>query len=238
MSTYTIPKLAPEPRRTIQDITSRLGMLTTAIAEQNLEKYGYSIGDYFTGASTYRYTLADMDTFYGDYNAYAVVNTHHVGVVVDTNTNVKWNDTNDTSTGYAGSNLRYYLTNTALPLVRSDITALFGDSTQHLIGHKLLWTTATSSWGWTSDAQYISALTSVQLHGSPICDIDFYSTGEGNKPLQVFQKFFYPQILGNQSTWLRSINSASIACVAGSNGGAGSLDASYSFGAAGLILLH
>ena len=38
-------------RRTRRDITNDLANLPTAVAEQNLAKYGYTIGDYFTGSS-------------------------------------------------------------------------------------------------------------------------------------------------------------------------------------------
>ena len=76
-----------------KDISSLVanGTLSQAVAEQNLEKYGIHIGDYFTGASGYTYTVADMDTFYGGYNNNAAVNTHHVCLVVDTKHNEPWN---------------------------------------------------------------------------------------------------------------------------------------------------
>src|SRR5574344_1568438 len=51
-------KIDNNTRRTRRNITSDLANLTTAIAEQNLEKYGYAIGDYFVGASEYYYYLA------------------------------------------------------------------------------------------------------------------------------------------------------------------------------------
>ena len=77
-------------RRTRNNITSNLSNLTTAIAEQNLEKYGYTIGDYFVGASGYYYYLADMDTYYGGYSNMAVVPTHHCGIVVDSKSTCQW----------------------------------------------------------------------------------------------------------------------------------------------------
>ena len=60
-----LTKLNNKTRRTRKNITSSLGNLAKAAAEQDLEKYGYSIGDYFTGASGYTYHLADMDPYYG-----------------------------------------------------------------------------------------------------------------------------------------------------------------------------
>ena len=227
-----------------KDIRNSLTNLPTAISEQNLEKYGYQVGDYFdasgfTGASGYRYTLADMDTFYGGYSASGVVSTHHITLLVDTNTNVKWNTSNDTSTGYVGSNLHSYLVNTVLPNVKTDIVALFGGAwSDHLISHQKLYSTGTESWAWSS-GQYISAPTSVQWHGSPICDMNFYHTGEGNKPLEVFQRYFYPEIMGNQNNWLRSVASASCPAFASNVGYAsGAGVASAGCGAVGLIIFH
>ena len=238
MSTSKI--LMPEAeRRTRRNITTDLSNLATAASEQDLQNYGYAIGDYFSGASNYVYTLADMNTFYG-YDSHAVVGTKHIGIVVDTKANVKWNNSNDTSTGYVGSNLHTYMTGTVLNNVKSDFKALFGGSTglEHLIAHQKLYSTGTASWAWSA-SQYISALTSVQIHGAAICDMNFYHTGEGNKPLEVFQKFFYPEILGNHATWLRSVASASCPAYAGGTGGAvGYYDASNSYGAVGLILFH
>lgn len=231
---YTIHDI--ENRRTRRNITNDLANLPAAIAAQDLGKYGYAIGDWFTGASGYSYILADMDTFYGGYDSYAVLATHHIGIVVDTDQNVQWNTSNDTSSGYVGSNLHTYLTGTVLNNIKSDIAALFGDWSSHLLKHQKLLSTGTDAWSWSAD-QYIAALTSVQIHGSPVCDMNWYHTGEGNKPLEVFQKFFYPEILGNQNNWLRSIASASCPCLAYSGGrAAGDGGASASLGAVGLIL--
>ena len=225
-------------RRSRRNITNDLANLPAAVSEQDLGKYGYAIGDYFTGASGYIYTLADPDTFYGGYSAYSVLNIHHITIVVDAKVNVKWNTSNDTSTGYVGSNLQSYMVNTVLPNVKSDFNTLFGSWSSHLIAHSKLYSTGTGSWAWSND-QYISALTSVQLHGAAICDMNFYHTGEGNKPLEVFQKFFYPEILGNHSTWERSVASASCPALAVVGGNAvGDIGASNVLGAVGLIIFH
>ena len=225
-------------KRTRKNITNNLANLSAAIAEQNLRKYGYDIGDYFE-AGGYTYTLADLNTFYGGYSSYGVVNIKHITIVVDANTNVQWNTSNTTATGYVGSNLHAYLVDTVLPNVKSHIQSLFGDSWEnHLIKHSKLYRTGESKWewGWSND-QYISALTSVQLHGSPICNMDGTDTGEGNKPLEVFQKFFYPEILGRHDNWLRSVSAAGCPCYANHDGYAsGSIGASDSFGAVGLII--
>lgn len=245
------PVMDARNRRVRKNITNNLTNLPTAIAEQNLQKYGYDIGDYFFGSSGYEYTLGDEDPFHGryygnqddDYKAltYSVVTDHHLGIIVNTKQNVEWNpkvnNTDSTATGYNGSSLHTYLVNTVLPKVKSDIAALFGNWDSHLIKHqKLLTTNNSTGWGWQVD-QYISALTSVQIHGAAICDINWYQSGEACKPLEVFQKYKYNDILGNRNVWLRSIASASCPCDAGNRGYAsGSGGASGAGGCVGLIL--
>ena len=233
-------------RRSRRDISSDLTNLATAISEQDLEKYGYSIGDYFvstgfTGSTGYTYVLADMDTFYGGYNNNAVVSTHHISLVVKTGANSKWAETNDTSGGYKNSTLHTYLNTTVLDNIKADMIHLFGGTTglEHLVSHKLLWTTATSgAWAWSDNAEYISALSEPQVYGTNVWAIDGYQTGEAWKWLEVFHKFSFNQILGNIWWWLRSICSASDACIANGNGIASTNDASPSGGAVGLILFH
>ena len=232
--------LTNQTARSRSNITSRLTNLATAVAEQNLEKYGYKIGDYFTGASGYIYYLADMDTFYGGYDINAIVSTHHISLVVKTGANSKWAETNDTSGGYKTSTLHSYLSSTVLDNIKSDMIALFGGSTglEHLVSHKLLWTTATSAWAWSDNAEYISALSEPQVYGTNVWAIDGYQTGEAWKWLEIFHKFNYYEILGNIWWWLRSISSASHACFADIDGFANHRNASDSSGAVGLIMFH
>ncbi len=236
--TAELNKLKNATRRTVRNITTDLANLPTAVAEQNLEKYGYTIGDYFIGNSGYTYFLADMNTFRGAQSNYAVINQNHISIVVKTGANSKWNDTNDTSTGYSGSVLHSYLSGTVLDNIKSDFKALFGGSTglEHLLSHKLLWTTATSSWDWSTDAQYISALTEPQVYGTTVWSIDGYQTGEAWKQLELFKKFSFMEILGWIWFWLRSIRSASLACSATDYGYARYAGASTSGGVVGLII--
>lgn len=237
--TAELNKLKNATRRTRRNITTDLTNLPTAVAEQDLEKYGYSIGDYFIGNSGYTYFLADPNTFRGAQNNYAVINQNHISIVVKTGANSKWNNTNDTSTGYAGSVLHSYLSGTVLDNIKSDMIALFGGTTglEHLLSHQLLWTTATSAWGWSGTAQYISALTESQVYGTTVWSIDGYQTGEAWKELELFKKFSYMEVLGWIWFWLRSIRSAANACLADSRGGcADSGYASNSGGVVGLIV--
>ena len=215
--------------RTRTNITNNLSNLSQAVAEQNLEKYGYSIGDYFTGASGYEYTLADMDTYYGGYNNNAIVSRHHIGILVNTKQQSKYQESGNV-TSYANSTLHSFLTTTVLDKVKSDFTTLFGNWNNHLLAHNLL-NNSIGDWGtpaWIEN-NYIEALTEVQIYGSRVFGADSYQTGTGCKKLTVFDKFRYNQILGNIWFWLRSLSSASSACVAYGDGNAsyGSVGSSH-----------
>jgi hypothetical protein len=222
--------------RTRKNITSNLTNLSTAISEQDLAKYGYSIGDYFVGTSDYTYILADMDTYYGGYNKNAVVNVHHVGVLVITGATSAWGSI---SGGYNGSTLQSYLEGTVLTNIKADMIALFGGTTglEHLLSHSKMFTTNdTTGWAWQSD-KYISALSEIQMGYGHVFSMNAYQSGEAVKPLEVFRKFRFNEIIGNIWIWLRNLMSASYACRARDDGIAhytGVSDAGY---VVGLILL-
>lgn len=229
-------------RRERKDISSNLSNLLMAISEQNLEKYGYSIGDYFTGAdygtgSANTYHLADMDTFYGGYSNYAVVNTHHCAIVVDANSTSKWMD--GTVSTYGASTLHSYLSGSVLSKAKLDMISFFGGSTglEHLIANNKLFA-GIETWTWSSSPEYISALTEVQIYGCPIWSADHFQQGEAVKKLKLFDKYRFNEIFRNQWHWLRSLSSASGACYAADDGGAGGNDVGRSGGVSGLILLH
>lgn len=232
-------KLSNITRRTIRNITSDLANLPTAIAEQDLAKYGYAIGDYFVGASGYYYYLADMNTNYGGYTNQAVVNIHHCGIVVDTKSTCQWLS-EGTVTNYSSSTLHSFLTNTALPNIKSDIAALFGDWESHLLKRTEL-DNAIGGWGtiWEGLKDcLICAMTEVQMYGSRIFGVDGHQTGSGFKALELFRKYRFNEIYGNVSVWLKSLFSASNACFAGGIGNANYYSVSSSFRASGLILFH
>lgn len=225
-------------RRTRLDITSKMSNLPQAIAEQDLAKYGYAIGDYFTGASGYVYTLADLDTFYGGYDSYSVLSTHHICIVLDTKLNSEWYSGDATSVGYNGSTLHTLLKGTVLDKIKTDIATLTGDKwDSHLLSHQKLLSTGLSTWAWQTD-QYISALTEVQIYGSNIWSANGYHTGEACKPLEVFQKYKFNQIFGSRWFWLRNMQSASVACAARHNGQATYDPVAGSGGVVGLIIFH
>lgn len=233
-----LTEFANYSRRTRKNITSSLADLSKAVAEQDLEKYGYSIGDYFTGASGYVYHLGDMDTYYGGYNSYAVVATHHVGIVVDTNSTCTWLSSGSAGS-YSASTLHSYLKGTVLSNIKSDFTKLFGSS-DHLVAHTEL-DNAVGSWGTTWDGlanTQICALSEVQVYGSRIFGCDGFQSGTANKHLEIFRKFRFNEILGNKWWWLRSLSSSSAACAATDAGVANGGGLSYPDFVVGLILFY
>ena len=237
--TNKLSQIDNNSRRTRQNITSDLANLTTAIAEQDLAKYGYAIGDYFVGASGYYYYLADMDTNYGGYSNNAVVNTHHCGIVVDTKANCQWL-ASGTVTNYSSSTLHAFLTDTALPNIKSDIATLFGDWEIHLLTRTEI-DNAIGGWGttWLGLADcIICAMTEVQIYNSKVFGADGFQTGTGSKSLELFRKYRLNEIYGNGSIWLKSLASNSNACIAGSDGNVSSRSVSDSGRASGLILFH
>ena len=225
-------------RRTRNNITSYLSNLTTAIAEQNLEKYGYAVGDYFVGASGYYYYLADMDTYYGGYSSYAVVGTHHCGIVVDSKSTCQWLSSGS-ATSYSASTLHSFLTNTVLPNVKTDLTTLFGGWSNHLLAPTLL-DNAIGTWGgstWMPNC-YIAAMSEVQMYGANVWSVDAYQTGTSAKQLDLFRKFRWNEIYGNISVWLRSLSSSSVACSGDAYGFANRDSLTLSLRASGLILFY
>ena len=232
-------KIYNNSRRTRRNITSDLANLPTAIAEQDLAKYSYAIGDYFVGASGYYYYLADMNTNYGGYNTQAVVNTNHCGIVVDTKLTCQWL-TSGSVTNYSSSTLHAFLTNTALPNIKSDIATLFGDWENHLLKRTEL-DNAIGGWGTTWNGLkdcLICAMTEVQIYGTTVFSADGYQIGTGSKALELFRKYRFNEIYGNISIWLKSLLSASDACLANDVGMASYNSVSGSSRASGLILFH
>ena len=227
--------------KTRSDITTCLSNLVTAISEQDLGKYGYAIGDYFTGASGYTYILADMNPFKGATTPHCII-VNHIGIVVDTHVTTKWHTESASSVGYNGSTLHTYLKETVLTNIKSDIAALFGNWTDHLISHSKLLTTALANWAWQAD-QYISALTCTQVDAGSQWTANGYQEGEASKSLEVFRKYKWTEIFGSEYLWLRNIsnkdNSAGYACYAANygllSGRDGVMGACY---AVGLINFH
>ena len=204
-----------------KDITDMLDDLSDAIAEQDLEKYGYVIGDWFIGDSGYYYYLADMDPFYVNSNFYSYyslgpkINIHHIGVVVRPPSTVttKYHDTDNDGTfaGYSTSTLHNLLTTTVLNAIKDDYDTLFGDWSEHLLAHCKCYNTI-SGWAWSSGTvgsyggtEYISALTEAQVTGCTNFSNNQYQQGEGFKQLELFRRYYTGKVFGDSAFHLRSL---------------------------------
>ena len=216
-----------------------LADLKHAVVDQNLEKYGLRVGDYKT-INGRDYVIAGLNCMKGSTSYTCTVD--HVGLIVIPHVTQAWNVSGSTSTGadsrgagYMNSDLHYYLKNTLLPLVNTDLGAT------NLLAHSKLLGNAvtdgrTSSWTWESDCK-ISALSEVQVYGSVVWGNN-YDIGEADQQLEVFQHFKHTAIFGNEYIWLRGVASASAAAHAYSDGHASNATASYAGYVAALILFH
>lgn len=226
-----------------------LTTLKRAVADQNLEKYGLKVGDQKT-INGHTYVIAGLNPMKGISTPYCVT-ANHVGLIVIPHTTQAWNASGNTYTGangrgagYANSDLHYYLKNTLLPLVQTDL------GSANLIAHSKPLGNAvnqsgynrmgsasgcTSGWGWVED-QYISALSEVQVYGSTVWSSSGYDTGEACRQLDVFRHFNYTEIFGGEYPWLRDVVAASYAACAGNSGRAADRAASYAAFVAALIL--
>ena len=228
-----------------------LNVLKQAVADQNLEKYGLKPGDQKT-INGHTYVIAGLNPMKGTTTPYRVT-ANHVGLIVIPHTTQAWNVSGNTSTGadsrgagYMNCDLHYYLKNTLLPLVNTDLGAA------NLIGHSKLLTNAvnttginrygeatgcSSGWGWEADCK-ICALSEVQVYGGTVWGSSGHDTGEACRQLDVFQAYSHTEIFGGEYPWLRDVVSASSAAIAGSNGAAGIDAASHAYYVAALILFH
>jgi len=210
-----------------------LAVLKQAVADGNLEKYGLKPGDQKT-INGHTYVIAGLNPMKGTSTPYRVAQ-NHVGLIVIPHTTQAWNVSGNTYTGadergagYKNSDLHYYLKNTLLPLVQTDLGAA------NLISHYKLLSSAvnqsgynkrgeasgcSSSWAWESDC-YISALSEVQVYGGTVWSSSGYDTGEACRQLEVFQKYSHTEIFGGEYPWLRDVVSASNAAGAYTRGAA------------------
>jgi hypothetical protein len=134
------------------------------------------------------------------------------------------------------SDLHYYLKNTLLPLVETDLGAA------NLLGHSKLLSKAvtdgkSSDWGWETDCK-ICALSEVQVYGATVWSSSGYDTGEACRQLDVFRHYNHTEIFGSEYPWLRDVVSATDAAYARDDGGARYVPASYAGCVAALILFN
>ena len=131
-----------------------------------------------------------------------------------------------------------YLKGTVFNNIKTDLTALFGDWSTHLLSHQKLFTTALSNWGWQASS-YISAPTESEVYGHREWSGNSYQEGDAVKPLAIFQKFRWNDLFGNNNhVWLRNMNAGSVACHAYYDGFAGYGAVTYARSVVGLILFH
>ena len=228
-----------------------LSVLKQAVADQNLEKYGLKVGDYKT-INGRDYVIAGLNPMKGVSTPYRVT-ANHVGLIVIPHTTQAWNASGYTSTGansrgagYKNSDLHYYLKNTLLPLVNTDLGA------DNLIGHSKLLTNAvnttgynrygsntgcSSNWDWEADCK-ICALSEVQVYGSIVWSSSGFDTGEACRQLDVFRVYNHTEIFGDEYPWLRDVVSASHAAIAYYTGDAAYYPASGARYVAALILFN
>lgn len=229
--------------RARRNITNDLANLSQAVSEQNLEKYGYKIGDYFNGSSGYTYILADLNTFKGTSTPYCIT-TNHAGIVVDTHSLTKWHTESAAAVGYEGSTLHAFLTGTVLNTIKTDFVSLFGGSTglEHLLSHSKHLANKLAAWHWVS-SQYISALTCTQIDAGNQWIANQYQQGEASKSLEVFRKYKWTNLTGNENFWMRELSNndqtGSYACRADQGGLLGGADSVTSNSTAvGLICFY
>lgn len=237
-------------RRSRKQFTD-LSVLKSAVAAQNLEAYDLRVGDYYT-ANGHTYVIAGLNVMKGSYTPYRV-SANHVGLICIPHTTQKWNESGNTYTGadgrgegYLNSDLHYYLENTLLPLVQTDL------GSSNLIAHSKLLSNAVnktgynrfgtsagcaSGWTWESNC-YISALSEVQVYGSTVWSSSGYDTGEACRQLDVFRLFNMNEIFGGEYPWLRDVVSASFAANVSDTGYATYDAASLAYYVAALILFH
>lgn len=225
-----------------------LSVLQQAVADQCLEKYGLKVGDQKT-INGHTYVIAGLNPMKGASTSYRVI-SNHVGLIVLPHTTQAWNVSGNTYTGanergagYANSDLHYYLVNTLLPLVQTDL------GSSNLIAHSKWLSSAVNQSGYNkmgSDSgcasgaswgtQYICALSEVQVYGSVVWSSSGYDTGEACRQLDVFRHYNHTEIFGNEHPWLRDVVSASNAAYASYNGEAYDIAASNVRYVAALVL--
>ena len=228
-----------------------LATLKLAVADQNLEKYGLKVGDYKT-INGHHYVIAGLNPMKGTSTPYRVT-ANHVGLIVIPHTTQKWNASGHTyegadnrGAGYKNSDLHYYLKNTLLPLVETDLGAA------NLIGHSKLLSNAvnqsginrygeatgcSSGWDWEANCK-ICALSEVQVYGSIVWSSSGFDTGEACRQLDVFRHYNMNEIFGGEYPWLRDVVSAPRAAYVGDGGAAYGDPASRALYVAALILFN
>lgn len=236
-------------RRTRRALSSAdLTALKTAIGTGEFSGLNIKDGDYFDGASGFRYTLGEFNHFHGARTQYSVINGNHYAIVVDCMATTPWNSANNCTGSYTGSTLRTYLRETALPKVKSDMAALgFNVISRNCLEANAFDTSAVNRWGkatgasssWAWQAEEIIALSEPNVYGTVVAGSSFYDVGEANRQINCFKEYPFMDIFGEKYPWLKEPSASGYACRADGNAGsaAGHYGVTVAYAAFGLIVI-
>lgn len=228
-----------------------LATLKKAVADQNLEKYGLKVGDQKT-INGHTYVIAGLNPFKGSSDM--TIAQNHVGLIVIPGMTAAWNasgytynQNNTNSGGYGESDLRDYLENTLLPLVKTDLGAgnliprmtyeavYFNPTGFNRLGEE---TGCVKGRGVYIEDTYITALSEIQLLGSIVFSSGGTDSGEATRQLDVFRVYSPTEILPADNYWLRDVVSGTKASVYGECGEIFPLTASSNNAIAALVIFH
>lgn len=159
----------------------------------------------------------------------------HIMVISDGGWSSKWNETNDTSTGYVGSKVREYIKSSGGP--QDKIIGFFGSS--HVLSYRAIYPSAYSSgkatgWAWVDARSELPNET--QVYGHQVWGQNGYEDGIDKFQLAAFR--FFPELMNTRAGWwLRSVCSATLACNVFGSGSANTSGASDSIGVRPLSII-
>lgn len=223
-------RIATINRRTRRQLSaSDLTALKTGISGANFTDLDIKDGDYFSGASGFKYTLGDFNHFKGNTKQHSVIKDNHYAIVVDCMGATPWNSGGKATGGYKASTLRTYLRETALPKVLTDMQALgFTVITRQCLESNAFDESGVNRWGeatgvssgWEWIDEQIIALSEPNVYGGSIAGSSFYDVGEANRQLNCFKEHSFMDIADMKYFWLKEPSAVSCACAA--NGSRGS----------------
>lgn len=199
---------------------------------------GLFVGDYWSKDGI-THTIAHIEPNYrcGDNISLG----GHIMVISDGGWSSKWNETNDTSTGYVNSKVREYIKSSGGP--QEKIINFFGSS--HVLSYRAIYPTTYSSgkatgWAWVDARSELPNETHVYGHqvwtGGDNGIGNGYEDGIDKFQLAVFRHF--PELINTRAGWwLRSVTSATHAALVGGSGFANLGSASSSYGVRPLSLI-
>ena len=201
---------------------------------------GLFIGDYWT-INGVNWLIADFDTY--DNDGDTALGTHHIAVIPDRNLySAKWNETNTTAGGYVASAIRANIKAASGDAqgAEAKVIAAFGNA--HVLAYRgLLPSTYDASghatgWAWV-DCK-VELMSEVEVYGFPAWSMGGlgYEVGHAKRQLSIFRHNHDVEDI-RAYYWLRSVHSATNACIVSNNGNASNLGASNSNGVRPLSLI-